>query len=100
MKTASITEAKNNLNKLIDGLRRGPVMILDRGRPAARLEAAIAPDAGVAHLVRAGVMADGSGTCRSIPSPALFPSSARASRRWPACSLRRSHPWDPQPAAC
>ncbi|MGH9483106.1 MAG: type II toxin-antitoxin system Phd/YefM family antitoxin [Terriglobales bacterium] len=40
MKTASITEAKNNLSALINGLRRGPVLILDRGRPVARLVAA------------------------------------------------------------
>jgi len=77
MKTASITEAKNNLSKLIDGLRRGPVMILDRGRPVARLEAATAPDAGVAHLVRAGVMAAGSGTLPADfftrPLPELSP---------------------------
>ncbi|HUX66097.1 MAG TPA: type II toxin-antitoxin system Phd/YefM family antitoxin [Terriglobales bacterium] len=38
MKTASITEAKNNLSALIDGLRGGSVLILDRGRPVARLE--------------------------------------------------------------
>lgn len=38
MKTASVTDAKNNLSALIDGLRGGPVMILDRGRPVARLE--------------------------------------------------------------
>jgi len=39
MKKASITEAKNNLSALIDGLRAGsPVLIVDRGRPVARLE--------------------------------------------------------------
>jgi prevent-host-death family protein len=39
MKTASITEAKNNLSALIDGLKNGaPVLITDRGRPVARLE--------------------------------------------------------------
>jgi prevent-host-death family protein len=39
MKKASITEAKNNLSALIDGLRNGsPVLIVDRGRPVARLE--------------------------------------------------------------
>ena len=39
MKTASITEAKNNLSALTDGLKSGsPVLILDRGRPVARLE--------------------------------------------------------------
>jgi len=41
MKRASISEAKNNLSALIDGLKGGsPVLIVDRGRPVARLEAA------------------------------------------------------------
>jgi antitoxin (DNA-binding transcriptional repressor) of toxin-antitoxin stability system len=40
MRIASITEAKNNLSALIDGLKGGsPVLIVDRGRPVARLEA-------------------------------------------------------------
>ena len=39
MKKASITEAKNGLSALIDGLKGGsPVLIVDRGRPVARLE--------------------------------------------------------------
>lgn len=39
MKKASITDAKNNLSALIDGLKGGsPVLIVDRGRPVARLE--------------------------------------------------------------
>jgi prevent-host-death family protein len=39
MKRANITEAKNNLSALIDGLKSGsPVLIVDRGRPVARLE--------------------------------------------------------------
>ena len=39
MKKANITEAKNNLSALIDGLKSGsPVLIVDRGRPVARLE--------------------------------------------------------------
>jgi prevent-host-death family protein len=34
MKIASITEAKNRLSALIDGLKAGsPVLIVDRGRP-------------------------------------------------------------------
>ena len=40
MKIASITEAKNNLSALIDGLKGGsPVLIVDRGRPVARARA-------------------------------------------------------------
>lgn len=39
MKRASVTEAKNNLSALIDSLKGGsPVLIVDRGRPVARLE--------------------------------------------------------------
>jgi antitoxin (DNA-binding transcriptional repressor) of toxin-antitoxin stability system len=57
VKTASITEAKNNLSALIDGLRGGPVLILDRGRPVARLEAAGLSDVSerMAELVRRGL---------------------------------------------
>ena len=61
MKKASITDAKNNLSALIDGVKGGsPVLIVDRGRPVARLE----PVGGVhvddenrlARLVRDGVV--------------------------------------------
>jgi len=39
MRKASITEAKNGLSALIDSLKGGsPVLIVDRGRPVARLE--------------------------------------------------------------
>jgi antitoxin (DNA-binding transcriptional repressor) of toxin-antitoxin stability system len=39
MKRASITQTKNALSALIDGLKGGePVLIVDRGRPVARLE--------------------------------------------------------------
>jgi prevent-host-death family protein len=39
MKKANITQAKNGLSALIDGLRAGSsVLITDRGRPVARLE--------------------------------------------------------------
>ncbi len=62
MKTASITQAKNSLSALIDGLKSGsPVLIVDRGRPVARLEAVTGdPEAGqdgrLARLVRDGVV--------------------------------------------
>lgn len=58
MKKASITEAKNNLSALIDGLRGGcSVLILDRGRPVARLEPARADDDGrLVRLVRDGLV--------------------------------------------
>jgi prevent-host-death family protein len=59
MKKASITEAKNNLSALIDRVKSGsPVLIVDRGRPVARLESAAAEDeAGLLdHLIRAGIV--------------------------------------------
>ena len=61
MKKASITEAKNNLSALIDRVKAGsPVLIVDRGRPVARLEpvnhTASAGDDRLARLVRDGVV--------------------------------------------
>src|SRR5688572_14417142 len=62
MKKASITEAKNNLSALIDRVKSGsPVLIVDRGRPVARLESAashLAGDEGgrLEPLVRAGIV--------------------------------------------
>ena len=61
MKRASITETKNNLSALIDGLRGGsPVLIVDRGRPVARLEAVqndlgAGEDGKLSRLVRDGL---------------------------------------------
>lgn len=62
MKRASITEAKNNLSALIDGLKGGsPVLIVDRGRPVARLEpvtTGLEPehDGRLLRLVRDGIV--------------------------------------------
>src|SRR5262245_65919536 len=62
MKKASITEAKNQLSALIAGLRGGsPVLIVDRGRPVARLEpVASGPnpdtDGRLSRLIRDGVV--------------------------------------------
>ncbi|MGE5814006.1 MAG: type II toxin-antitoxin system Phd/YefM family antitoxin [Acidobacteriota bacterium] len=61
MKKASITEAKNNLSALIDGVKGGsPVLIVDRGRPVARLEpvgtVASADDSRLAQLIRDGIV--------------------------------------------
>jgi len=66
MKIASITEAKNKLSALIDGLKSGsPVLIVDRGRPVARLEPVStgdeADDGRLARLVRAGLVRPGRG---------------------------------------
>jgi prevent-host-death family protein len=62
MKIASITEAKNNLSALIDGLKGGsPVLIVDRGRPVARLEPVTTGldaehDGRLLRLVRSGIV--------------------------------------------
>ena len=58
MKKASISEAKNNLSALIDRVRAGAsVLILDRGRPVARLEPVNgSDDERVVRLVRDGVV--------------------------------------------
>ena len=62
MKRASITEAKNRLSALIDGLKGGsPVLIVDRGRPVARLEPVSIggepeQDGRLARLVREGIV--------------------------------------------
>lgn len=55
-KTASISQAKNKLSELIRGLESGPVTILDRGRPVARLSALPPLDAKRARLVRKGLV--------------------------------------------
>jgi prevent-host-death family protein len=74
MKKASITEAKNNLSALIDGLKGGsPVLIVDRGRPVARLEPVTSgrePDheGRLSRLIREGIVRPG----RAPVSRALF----------------------------
>lgn len=61
MRRASISEAKNNLSALIDQVKAGSsVLIMDRGRPVARLEpitlGELDQDARLAKLVREGVV--------------------------------------------
>ena len=62
MKRATITEAKNQLSALIDQVRHGAtILILDRGRPVARLGPVHAEprddaDGRIARLERAGVI--------------------------------------------
>ena len=93
MRKASITQAKNNLSALIDSLKGGsPVLIVDRGRPVARLEpVATDLDAGqngrLSRLVRDGVVRPR----RAAPAPSLFdqpPPQPEAGDR----------PWKPSPA--
>ena len=73
MKKASITEAKNNLSALIDGVKAGsPVLIVDRGRPVARLEPVSGQTADdesrLARLVRDGIVRP----ARAVVPKALF----------------------------
>ena len=81
MKRASITEAKNNLSALIDSVKGGsPVLIVDRGRPVARLEPANRPgpdDDRLGRLVREGVVRP----ARSAPPRALFSSKPPRARK-------------------
>ena len=61
MKKASITEAKNNLSALIDRVKGGsPILIVDRGRPVARLEsvheAHVDDEGRLGRLVREGIV--------------------------------------------
>jgi prevent-host-death family protein len=60
VKKASITEAKNNFSALLDRVKAGAsVLIVDRGRPVARLEpvrGAGSDEALLARLVRDGVV--------------------------------------------
>ena len=85
MKIASITEAKNSLSALIDRLKTGsPVLIVDRGRPVARLEPVTGgtqdtPDGRLSRLLRDGVVR----LRRNDPPQALFrtaPLEPRAGR--------------------
>ena len=74
MKKASITETKNNLSALIDGLKGGsPVLIVDRGRPVARLEPVTTGldaehDGRLSRLVCSGIVRPR----RATPPPTLF----------------------------
>jgi len=77
MKKVSITEAKNSLSALIDGLKGGArVLIVDRGRPVARLEPVTSvgkdeQDGRLSRLVRDGVVRPG-----RAPLPRSFFSDA------------------------
>lgn len=74
MRKASISQAKNSLSALIDSLESGSsVLILDRGRPVARLEPVAADprteqDGRLERLVRAGIVRPR----RTAPPSALF----------------------------
>jgi len=74
MKRIGISEAKNRLSALIDSLKGGTsVLIVDRGRPVARLEPVASghepdEDGRLSRLIRDGVVRP----ARMAPSPALF----------------------------
>ncbi len=77
MKRASITQTKNSLSALIDGLKGGEaVLIVDRGRPVARLEPVTGGEDGgqggrLARLIRDGVLRPR----RAVAPAAIFTSS-------------------------
>lgn len=62
MRVVTVTEAKNRLSALIDFVQTGEtVLIVDRGRPVARLDTAVSasrddPEGRLARLQRAGVV--------------------------------------------
>lgn len=61
MKKATLTETKNNLSALVDQVQHGEtILILDRGRPVARLESILGsgddPEGRLARLERQGLL--------------------------------------------
>ena len=74
MKKATLTETKNRLSALVDQVRQGEtILILDRGRPVARLSSVLAEEATasegrVARLERQGVLR----RARGQKTPELF----------------------------
>ena len=61
MKRATLTETKNNLSALVDQVQHGEtILILDRGRPVARLESVQGgeddPEGRLARLERQGLL--------------------------------------------
>ena len=60
MKTATLTETEHNLSALVDQVRSGEsILIMDRGRPVARLEAVLSdpdPDGRLERLERQGLL--------------------------------------------
>jgi prevent-host-death family protein len=69
MKIVGIADAKNRLSALIDGLKGGSrVLIVDRGRPVARLEPVTGgkdeQDGRIGRLVREGILRPGKAQMR------------------------------------
>lgn len=66
MHTVSVTEAKNNLSRLLKRVRHGQaIVILDRNVPVARIEPVQGSETGedprLSHLVRQGLASRGTG---------------------------------------
>jgi prevent-host-death family protein len=61
MKRATLTDTKNNLSALVDQVQHGEtILILDRGRPVARLESVVGivddPEGRLVRLERQGLL--------------------------------------------
>ena len=75
MKTASISQAKNQLRALIDQVRQGEsIVITDHDRPVAKLVPAQAEKGeeaagALAQLERKGIIRRGNGTTRRLAPP-------------------------------
>lgn len=84
MKTATITQAKNQLSALIDQVQAGEtIVILERGRAVARLEPVAGqtdPSGRLARLERAGLIKSGTGAppldLIRTPGPSLGPGNS------------------------
>jgi prevent-host-death family protein len=81
MKRATLTETKNNLSALVDQVQHGEtILILDRGRPVARLESVLGegddPEGRLARLERQGLLRRASAP---LPQEILMSKPPRAS---------------------
>jgi len=77
MKRATLTETKNNLSALVDQVQHGEtVLILDRGRPVARLESVLGegddPEGRLARLERQGLVRRASAPLSPTPREILL----------------------------
>jgi prevent-host-death family protein len=85
MKTTTLTEAKENLSALVDQVQHGEtILILDHGRPVARLESVSEietdPEARIARLERQGLLRRASApVSREVFEKKLTPPSEGAS---------------------
>ena len=90
MKTATVKETQDRLSALLDEVRGGEtVLILDRGRPVARLEPAVGseiddPGGRLARLEREGLVRRGSGAL----APQILEQAAI--RAVPGASIRQA----------